>query len=76
MYLFDSVFESELSEAIPVVYVSIGGCRIIGRMVVGQFSLLSMCLLGWSTLVYIHLYFYVITNNKYISMSLHNVISV
>ena len=31
-----SVFEGELSDAIPVVHVSIGDCRIIGRMSVGN----------------------------------------
>ena len=33
---FYSVFESELDEVIPVVYTSIGGCRILGRMTVGN----------------------------------------
>lgn len=33
---FYSVFESELDEVVPVVYTSIGGCRIIGRMTVGN----------------------------------------
>jgi translation initiation factor 6 len=33
---FYSVFESELSETIPVVHASIGGCRIIGRLTVGN----------------------------------------
>uniref|UniRef100_A0A8C5QNP7 Eukaryotic translation initiation factor 6 n=1 Tax=Leptobrachium leishanense TaxID=445787 RepID=A0A8C5QNP7_9ANUR len=31
-----SVFEGELSETIPVVHASIAGCRIIGRMCVGN----------------------------------------
>ena len=31
-----SVFEGELSDAIPVVYSSIGGCRIVGRLCVGK----------------------------------------
>lgn len=31
-----SVFEGELSETIPVVHASIAGCRIIGRMCVGE----------------------------------------
>lgn len=31
-----STFENELSEAIPVVHVSLAGCRIIGRMCVGN----------------------------------------
>ena len=31
-----SVFEGELSETIPVVHVSLAGCRIIGRMCVGK----------------------------------------
>lgn len=33
---FYSVFEGELSEAIPVVHCSLAGCRIIGRMCVGN----------------------------------------
>jgi len=33
---FYSVFEGELSEQIPVVHTSIAGCRIIGRMCVGN----------------------------------------
>lgn len=33
---FYSVFEGELSDAIPVVYSSIGGCRIVGRLCVGN----------------------------------------
>jgi translation initiation factor 6 len=33
---FYSVFESELSETIPVVHTSIGGCRIVGRLTVGN----------------------------------------
>ncbi|XP_075212740.1 eukaryotic translation initiation factor 6 [Lycorma delicatula] len=33
---FYSVFEAELGEAIPVVHASLGGCRIIGRMCVGN----------------------------------------
>ena len=33
---FCSVFEGELSDAIPVVYSSIGGCRIVGRLCVGN----------------------------------------
>lgn len=31
-----SVFQGELSEAIPVVHASIGGCRIVGRLCVGK----------------------------------------
>lgn len=31
-----SVFEAELSETIPVVHASINGCRIIGRLTVGN----------------------------------------
>lgn len=31
-----SVFQSELSDVVPVVYASIGGCRIIGRLCVGN----------------------------------------
>jgi len=33
---FYSVFEGELSDTIPVVHTSIAGCRIIGRMCVGN----------------------------------------
>jgi translation initiation factor 6 len=33
---FYSVFEGELSETIPVIHTSIAGCRIIGRMTVGN----------------------------------------
>lgn len=33
---FYSVFEGELADAIPVVHISLGGCRIIGRMCVGN----------------------------------------
>ncbi|CAB3227371.1 unnamed protein product [Arctia plantaginis] len=33
---FYSVFEAELADIIPVVHVSIAGCRIIGRMTVGN----------------------------------------
>lgn len=33
---FYSVFEGELSETIPVVHTSIAGCRIIGRLSVGN----------------------------------------
>lgn len=33
---FYSVFESELNDVIPVVYTSVAGCRIIGRMTVGN----------------------------------------
>uniref|UniRef100_A0A672K990 Eukaryotic translation initiation factor 6 n=1 Tax=Sinocyclocheilus grahami TaxID=75366 RepID=A0A672K990_SINGR len=33
---FHSVFEGELSETMPVVHASIAGCRIIGRMCVGN----------------------------------------
>ena len=31
---FYSIFESELSEQIPVIHASIGGCRIIGRLTI------------------------------------------
>ncbi|ELT99706.1 hypothetical protein CAPTEDRAFT_156578, partial [Capitella teleta] len=31
-----SIFEGELSDTIPVVHSSIAGCRIIGRLVVGN----------------------------------------
>uniref|UniRef100_U5EZC6 Eukaryotic translation initiation factor 6 n=1 Tax=Corethrella appendiculata TaxID=1370023 RepID=U5EZC6_9DIPT len=33
---FYSVFESELADVIPVVHASIAGCRIIGRLAVGN----------------------------------------
>jgi len=33
---FYSTFESEFDEVIPVVHTSIGGCRIIGRLCVGN----------------------------------------
>lgn len=33
---FYSVFEGELGDAVPVVHASLGGCRIIGRMCVGN----------------------------------------
>ncbi|XP_054163566.1 eukaryotic translation initiation factor 6-like [Oppia nitens] len=33
---FYSVFENELSEAVPVIHASIAGCRIVGRMTVGN----------------------------------------
>jgi len=33
---FYSVFEGELTETIPVVHASVAGCRIIGRMCVGN----------------------------------------
>lgn len=33
---FYSIFEGELAETIPVVHASIAGCRVIGRMCVGN----------------------------------------
>jgi len=33
---FYSVFESELSDHIPVIHASVAGCRIVGRMCVGN----------------------------------------
>lgn len=33
---FYSVFEDELSEVIPVIHASVAGCRIIGRLCVGN----------------------------------------
>jgi len=33
---FYSVFESELAETIPVIHASVAGCRIIGRLTVGN----------------------------------------
>lgn len=35
-FLYSSVFEAELGETIPVVHTSINGCRIIGRLTVGN----------------------------------------
>lgn len=35
-FFISSVFEAELSETIPVVHASINGCRIIGRLTVGN----------------------------------------
>lgn len=34
--MFYSTFESELADTIPVVHASLAGCRIIGRMCVGN----------------------------------------
>lgn len=31
-----SVFEAELAETVPVVHASLSGCRIVGRMCVGN----------------------------------------
>jgi translation initiation factor 6 len=36
---FYSVFEQELADHIPVIHTSIAGCRFVGRVVVGEFSL-------------------------------------
>eukprot|EP00095_Tigriopus_kingsejongensis_P005639 snap_masked-scaffold420_size176246-processed-gene-0.4 protein:Tk05639 transcript:snap_masked-scaffold420_size176246-processed-gene-0.4-mRNA-1 annotation:"predicted protein" len=33
---FYSTFETELDEVIPVVHASVGGCRIVGRLTVGN----------------------------------------
>ena len=33
---FYSAFQGELSEVIPVVHGSVAGCRIVGRMTVGN----------------------------------------
>ncbi len=33
---FYSTFESELDEVVPVVHTSVAGCRIIGRLTVGN----------------------------------------
>ena len=33
---FYSVFESELADHVPVIHASIAGCRIIGRLCVGN----------------------------------------
>lgn len=33
---FYSIFEGELADTIPVIHTSIGGCRIIGRLCVGN----------------------------------------
>lgn len=35
-FFVSSVFEAELSETIPVIHTSINGCRIIGRLTVGN----------------------------------------
>ena len=35
-FSFPSVFEGELADAIPVVHASLGDCRVIGRMCVGN----------------------------------------
>ena len=35
---FYSVFEAELAETIPVIHVSVAGCRIIGRLCIGNKS--------------------------------------
>lgn len=32
-----SVFEAELTEAVPVIHASVAGCRIIGRLCVGKY---------------------------------------
>ena len=37
MYVYYSVFEGELAEAIPVVHATIGGCRIVGTMCAGRY---------------------------------------
>lgn len=34
--IFFSIFESELAETIPVIHASVAGCRIIGRLAVGN----------------------------------------
>jgi len=34
--LFDSAFETELADVIPVIKTSIGGTRIVGRLCVGK----------------------------------------
>lgn len=36
IHCISSVYEAELAETIPVVHASIAGCRIIGRMTVGN----------------------------------------
>ena len=33
---FYSAFQSEFDKTIPVVHASVGGCRIVGRMTVGN----------------------------------------
>lgn len=43
---FYSVFESELADHIPVVHASIGGCRIVGRLCVGEKSIPSLSICG------------------------------
>ena len=36
---FYSVFEQELADHIPVIHTSIAGCRFVGRVAVGKYSL-------------------------------------
>ena len=38
-YLLYSIFEGELAENIPVIHTAMAGCRIIGRMCVGEFPI-------------------------------------
>lgn len=33
---FYSIFESELSDSIPVFYTTVNGCRIVGRLSIGE----------------------------------------
>ena len=46
-----SVFQGELSEAIPVVHASIGGCRIVGRLCVGKALLCCKAYIGVARLL-------------------------
>ena len=41
------MFQGELSEAIPVVHASIGGCRIVGRLCVGKTLLCCKAYYEW-----------------------------
>ena len=45
------MFQGELSEAIPVVHASIGGCRIVGRLCVGKALLFCKAYIGVARLL-------------------------
>jgi len=55
---FYSIFESELADTIPVIHTSVGGCRIIGRMTVGEFESLIFH-------AYFDYFFFNITANRH-----------
>lgn len=42
VYVYYSVFEGELAEAIPVVHATIGGCRIVGTMCAGTCIIITV----------------------------------